>query len=1297
MAFPQTPLPIKVDVSLDGTTWTDVTNDVRAEQQVRISRGRSDWGQQVDAGRCSFALSNTDGTYSPRNPESPYYGQIGRNTPVRVSVETGSVAAWLPATSSLDSMTTPDAAALDITGDIDVRLDATLLNWYLADDELGSGATSILTELIGKFQTTGDQRSWVMYTENGYLKLWWSEDGTTGTDSIATSTEKLPVPASGRLAVRATLDVDNGSGGWTARFYTAASMDSTWVQLGDDVTGGATTSIFASAALLVIGSAINGTNYDMPLGYVHAAQVRDGINGTLVASPDFTAQTSGATSFADSAGRTWSTNGEAEITNRKVRFVGEVSSWTPEKNSAGNDVICKVEASGIMRRLGQGVIAAKSPMYREFTSPFRSNIVAYWPMEDGTGATQFASAFDGHPAVTYTGSVTPAAYSDWSASDALPTVGTGSMQVTVPPYTATNYLFLRVFVAVPEAGVVSTQRLLSLTQTGTATTWSVYLTTGGDLELRAYNDEGTQILATGTQTFGINGEKKSIGVELTQDGSDIDYTLFSYDITDSTLTSASAVAHTGTLTGYTVRRATQVRFGEDGAMNDTAIGHLAISDDVNGFGSTAGALIGWNGETAAARVHRLGIEEQFSAYSTAPGDEQMGVQARATVLELLRAAGEVDEGILCEQRDVLGVRLVQRASMYNQGAALVMDYTASDGLVTPLDPVDDDQSVTNDVTVAREGGSSARVTLDSGPLSTLAPPDGIGLYDTSVTLGLYDDEQPAHHAGWRLHAGTWDETRFPQVTVMLAAAPDSIEDASGVDVGSRVQITNPPVWLPPDTLDLLVQGYSEVLDQFTWTITYNCTPYGPFSVAWAGDDDTATLEREFSWADTEGSELAEDLTSTETDVDVLTTVYPTWTDSVFDTPLDWRVGGEVMTVTAPHSLVNSNPFFTSDATGWSGQNASVARSTTVVMPHPRAVASLLVTPDGSTGNANALGTGTAVGSITPGAQYVASMWVYSPGGYTDIHTGINWHNAANTYLSTGQGSTTAIAAGQWTYVSATLTAPASASRAVVLSIEADTPSAGDIYYVWGLRVTRIKSSWLYDTFTRTTASGWGTSDSGTAWSNVGGGSASDYLTSATYGAHVLSTVDVTRRSGVTAPSADFDIYCDITTSALATGDSLFGAVCTRMADASNLYMARLEFTTGNAISLSVRKVISGTQTVLGSAVTLRDTHVAGTFVRVRFQGSGTTLRAKAWVVGQLEPGPWQVDTTDSALTAAQQIGTRSIRVTGNTNAASVEIRYDNFEITNPQTFTVERSVNGVTKTHSAGADVRLAYPAYASL
>ncbi len=47
MAFPQTPLPIKVELKT-GATWTDVTSDVRGESQIRITRGRSNEGQQVD-------------------------------------------------------------------------------------------------------------------------------------------------------------------------------------------------------------------------------------------------------------------------------------------------------------------------------------------------------------------------------------------------------------------------------------------------------------------------------------------------------------------------------------------------------------------------------------------------------------------------------------------------------------------------------------------------------------------------------------------------------------------------------------------------------------------------------------------------------------------------------------------------------------------------------------------------------------------------------------------------------------------------------------------------------------------------------------------------------------------------------------------------------------------------------------------------------------------------------------------------------------------------------------------------
>jgi hypothetical protein len=1134
MAFPQTVLPLEVACQFDGSTWTNITSDVLGEQQIRITRGRTNWGQQVDYGRCSLTLKNLTGRYSPRNPEGAYYGQIGRNTPIRVSVLTGEVGLWLPGTSSNDSISTPDAAALDITGDIDVRLDATLLNWYLADRTLGDGDTSILTELIGKFNVTGNQRSWILYAQYGYLKLSWSQDGTSVNGYVASSTEQLTIPSSGRLAIRATLDVNNGAGGWTARFYTSDSLSGTWTQLGVDVTGGATTSIFNSTASLHIGNALAGAADTMPVGHVHAAEVRNGIGGSVVANPDFTVQTSGTTSFADSAGRTWTVGGSAEITNRKVRFVGEVSSWSPRWTTGGRDVVTDVEAAGVMRRLGQGAVPVKSPMYREFTSPSRQNIVAYWPLEDAAGATTLASALDGHPAMTITGSVTPAAYSTWAASDALPTVGTGSLRANLPSYTATSALFLRVFVAVPAAGVVSTQRLLSFTQTGTATTWSVYVNTSGNLDLRAYDNTGTQILATGFGVFAINGEQKSIGVELTQSGSDINYTLFSYDVADSTLTTSSSGVVTGTLAGYTVGRATQVRFGEDGAMNGTAIGHLAFADSATAFAGTAGALLGWNGETAAERVHRLGIEENIAAYSTAPGDEQMGVQARSTVLELMRAAAEVDEGILAEQRDILGLRLVQRTSMYNQPVTFTMNYSGDDGLVAPLDPVDDDSQVTNDVTVARDGGSSTRTMLDTGALSTQAPPDGIGLYDTSYTLNLYTDAQTAGHAGWRLHLGTWDEARYPQVTVNLANAPASIDDAAALDVGSRLQITNPPSWLPPDTIDLRVEGYSETLDQYTWTLAYNCSPAGPWSVGYVAD---GTYGR----ADTDGSETTAAISSSATSVTVLTTGETRWVwSSAFpgEFPFQVRAGGEVWSVTAI-------------------------------------------------------------------------------------------------------------------------------------------------------------ASWFSDALGRTSSNGWGTADSGQFYS-TGGGTSADFSVGAGYGVHVLSAVNSSRRTYIDYTVADFDYYGSITVSATATGASLHGALAGRYTDSSNVYLARLEFTTGGALVLSIRKRVGGVETQLAT-FTPGISYVAGTFYRVRFQGTGTRLRAKVWAASSTEPGPWQIVASDSDLTASVFLGVYSISAVGNTNAASVQVRYDNLELVTPQTFTVTRSVNGVTKAHTAGTDVRLAQPAIASL
>ena len=130
--------------------------------------------------------------------------------------------------------------------------------------------------------------------------------------------------------------------------------------------------------------------------------------------------------------------------------------------------------------------------------------------------------------------------------------------------------------------------------------------------------------------------------------------------------------------------------------------------------------------------------------------------------------------------------------------------------------------------------SSARVTLDTGPLSTQAPPLGVGRYTTSQTLNVQTDDQLPYVAGWLLHLGTWDEPRYPAVTVNLAAGPWLTGDACTVDVGDLVTISNPPPWLPPGGIRAMVQGYTEILGVFEWEITYNCTPSGPWDVGELG-------------------------------------------------------------------------------------------------------------------------------------------------------------------------------------------------------------------------------------------------------------------------------------------------------------------------------------------------------------------------------------------------------------------------------------------------------------------------------
>lgn len=211
------------------------------------------------------------------------------------------------------SATTPDNAALDITGDIDLRADATLLTW----------GASTYQYFISKWQSSGNLSYLLGISNLGKIQIVWSPDGTSVSADESTVDVFSAVQFNKRLAIRATLDVNNGGGGHTSTFYTAPTIAGPWTVLGAPVVG-AITSIFSSSSIVEVGSQTNGTS-GQAFGTIHAIEIENGIAGTAVANPFFRAQPPGTTSFTDAAGRVWTINSPAFITGGNESSYSELT------------------------------------------------------------------------------------------------------------------------------------------------------------------------------------------------------------------------------------------------------------------------------------------------------------------------------------------------------------------------------------------------------------------------------------------------------------------------------------------------------------------------------------------------------------------------------------------------------------------------------------------------------------------------------------------------------------------------------------------------------------------------------------------------------------------------------------------------------------------------------------------------------------------------------------------------------------------------------------------------------------
>jgi hypothetical protein len=910
---------VRVELFYDGE-WSDHTGRVYVRDPIQIRRGRGDEQGEPTPGAASLTFSNLDDDdvedyrYNPRDPRGDLYGKIGRNTPLRISngpaaaLEddfsrsvsnnwTGGSFAW-----TNSGGTVPDDYDINGTHGVHTHPSANVLHYSTADTGSVNHRVRAVVKLSAGTVTGANASTWVLGrfadTSNYYAAL--VSMTTTGTVTIGVFKR-----VAGSLTTLVAPAVTHaGYGGLFATY-----------QFGVE--------------LLIEGSTLR-------------AKIWDASNDAELTAWSITATdtelTAGTSAGVADRRETGNTNANLEFqydsflaVGGTIRFTGEVTSWRPRRALVG-DAWTEVTANGVLHRLSHGASPLRSAAYREVIRLSGTGVVAYWPCEDGGDAGQIAAGLATHGPMRIVGG-SPTLGSARQFPGSAPVIDMGSAPTPVfhgrcPVTAGTGTIKFRMFGAFPAAGLGSDQILADVytrSGTGTVRLWRLLYgsASSGTLKLQAFDAGFALVAEVGAFGFAIDGEIAMLGFEVIQDGSDIDCEIATHYLQDDG-TEVSGVG-TGSIIGQTVGASDEVYIGPNAGLADMALGHWIVGNSSAAVDGLENAFTGWIGETVAARCARLCTENNitFTLVGTAGDTMPAGPQPVDTLVSQFAECERTDGGLLFETRTEQGITYRTRTDLYSQTPALELDFDGSQ-IAPPIEPDVDDQNVRNDVTVANRDGSSARAVQEEGPLNIQAPdddPDGVGRYDSQYNVNVHGETQLAQIAGWRLHLGVEESTRYPAVTVDLDAAPTLAADVDRFDIGDVAAIDN----LEPDRVIQMSPGYGETIGSHRRLWTANCVPAAPYNVVTLDDDVLGRL-------DTEDSELGTGIDDNDTSLSVVTNSGPLWTTTSGHMPFDIRIGGEVMTVTAISGT--SSP-----------QTFTVTRSTNgVVKPHVASAPVNVATP-----------------------------------------------------------------------------------------------------------------------------------------------------------------------------------------------------------------------------------------------------------------------------------------------------------------------------------------------------------------
>lgn len=940
MTFPLTARPMVYELQVGATDWANITSYTHSlRTPTAVNRGVPGEYSQSMPTESSFSINNANGLFSPRNPLSPLYGLIGKNTPVRWGIGDGVIGMVTSGeTNSGGNVWTADKAQLDITGDMDVRVDLELRTPGPDDAWTADSWTAGSFDLASKYDGSDPTRSWSFVVTAGKLRLYWFTAGTLASAKQAESTVALSGPAQNRRAVRATIDVDNGASGNTVTFYTAPTAAGPWTQLGATVTQAGVTSIFSGAgAVRFGGSGSIGSGYAYaraPYAVWYSGELRNGIGGTLAANPVFTTQPLdpvpfSSSDFADGLGNQWFFTGYPDAARtwyRSVdyRFWGECSSFPNRWDTSGNDAWVPISAAGLLRRMGQGTDPSDTGLqtWIESQSPAP---VSYFPLSgaEGTGYSLNQGTIGTNSARFYPekfGTFLP--FYTYGKDFGVPWLGTGMEYNASGPTCdmrgdvgssfdnfTLDFVFQSPLVTNDNGATLSTNiGVLEIYIWDYAyNRWYLRLqdtSNGGTFQVTWYDNTGANshtFPSAGPVPALLDNEIHTCRFQISSSGGTQTYSVY----IDGVLWSSNSWATGNGMLGTMLYQMYYSRYPGQTVFN---IGHITGWASGSGIGAapTAAdftiAANGYAGERAGDRMLRIAdlANVPLVLEGNTSDTAAMGPQYAEPRLTQLRDAENADMGILGERRGAFGLKYRTRVSMIGQAPGLTLDYSAGH-IVPPFEPTDDDQLTKNDWSVSRRDGDTARVQLTTGRMSIQDPPSGVGQYADQTSVNVETDAMLPGIAAWLVALGTVDKARYPSVTVDLgvlaqydAAHGTTLEaQARALDFGDLLVIQNMQKLGVYDDVRLLVLGYDETLSDgaFKHVISWDCAPYDGYEGATYATSASSGTAR----FDTAGSTLTAALTSVGTSFQVTSPV-TVWTTDAAAFPFDVIVDGERMTV-----------------------------------------------------------------------------------------------------------------------------------------------------------------------------------------------------------------------------------------------------------------------------------------------------------------------------------------------------------------------------------------------------------------